>query len=141
MSKMNWGKGMAIAMVAFMAFIITMAILMSKVDTNLVEKDYYEKGQNFNAVAQMKANFKERDSLLHIQKTEDYIVVNFTETPDSGLVHYFRPSDRNADIKLRFTEKNTIPIERQKLLPGIWKIRILFYLDGKAYLTEEPLSN
>lgn len=66
--KLNWGTKLVIAAALFMAFIITLSVKMIKQDVVLVENDYYEKGEAYQAT--IDAN-KGADSLLAITIASD----------------------------------------------------------------------
>ena len=138
----GWGTGMAITMLAFMAFIIVLAVKMSNIETNLVEKDYYEKGQNFDAIAEMKSNYnKEKGDVLSIwDNGEGALYFTFSETLDSGYVHLYRPSSRKLDFKVSCKGQKKVVVDVSKLLKGRWKAKVLFYKGGKGYLTEESIE-
>ena len=126
--KMNWGTGMAITMVAFMAFIIVLAVKMSNIETNLVEKDYYEKGQNFDKINEMKSNFIKKGDVLSIFDM------------DSGYIHFYRPSSRKLDFKMNCASRSTVKVDVSTLLRGAWNVKVMVFKDGIGYLTEEAIE-
>ena len=138
--KMNWGKGMALVMIGFMAFIIVLATKMSNIDTNLVEKDYYEKGQNFKVINEMKSNYKANSSFMNLKKESSGIEISFIEQVDSGYIHLYRPSDSKLDIKLDLKDKIDLTIPTEDLIKGKWKAKILFFKSGRGFLTEQSLE-
>lgn len=52
--KWNWGTKLALAMAAFMIMLIIFAVLMMRESVDLVERDYYPKGQAFQELIQKK---------------------------------------------------------------------------------------
>jgi nitrogen fixation protein FixH len=138
--KMNWGTGMAITMIAFMAFIIVLAVKMSNIETNLVEKDYYEKGQNFDKINEMKSNFIKKGDVLSIFDNETSYTFAFFSEMDSGYIHFYRPSSRKLDFKMNCASRSTIKVDVSTLLRGAWNVKVMVFKDGIGYLTEEAIE-
>lgn len=137
--KINWGTGMAITLMAFMTFIIVLATKMSNIDTNLVEKDYYEKGQNFNAIYQMKANLKNEPNAVLTELKPPHFKVKFKEVADSGYVHFYRPSDRSLDFKIKLHLERELEVPLTGMTAGKWMVKIMYFSEGKGYLKEDSV--
>lgn len=130
---------MAITLFAFMTFIIVLATKMSNIDTNLVEKDYYEKGQKFNAIYTMRTNLIKEPSALFMEQMKDFVLVRFKSGADSGYIHFYRPSDKNLDFKVVLNGEKEVRVPTSKLVRGKWMAKVLFFIDGKGYLKEESI--
>jgi hypothetical protein len=67
MKIMNWGKGITIFMVAFMAFIGSMVYYAFTKNADLVEEDYYENELNYDKNKESKSNYDvmEEESNAH----------------------------------------------------------------------------
>ncbi len=93
---MNWGKGIIIAMGAFMCFILFMVFTLMSKSTDLESEDYYKKEieyeQEMNALknaSQLKENAK-------INLTEEFVVVVLPTKEDVSNVQIalFRPDNK-----------------------------------------------
>jgi hypothetical protein len=138
---MNWGKGLTIVMLLFMTFIITMAVLMGRIETNMVETDYYEKGLKQDEVTDMRQNFIIEDSLLDISSSNKIVTLDFGHPDISGEMVFYRPSDNKLDFK-KIIEMDTNLIQHidvSHVKSGLWKLKVQFEKEGKKYLTEKTI--
>jgi hypothetical protein len=62
--KITWGTKLVIFMAMFMGFIIFLTVRMMKEDISLIQTDYYEKGENYQATIDEN---KGVDSLINFQ--------------------------------------------------------------------------
>lgn len=96
--KLNWGWGLVIAMVLFIAYIMFMVVQAINLDFNLESEDYYSKELQYQEVIDKMANFKALNEKISIEKTNDVLLVDFLDVSvDSGSITLFRPSDDELD--------------------------------------------
>lgn len=145
--KINWGTGITIGMIAFMAFIVTMGVKMSRSKVDLVSKDYYEQGLNHET--HMK-NVRATNNLVgdvgvEVNHSTQQLEITFPKEMEKqtleGSIVMFRPSDANKDftekIKVDSSLLQTIPIG--KLTTGNWRVKIYLKADGKEYYFEKEV--
>lgn len=138
---MNWGKGIIIAMGAFMSFILFMAFTLMSKSTDLESEDYYKKEieyeQEMNALknaSQLKENAK-------IDLTEDYVVIVLPtkEQVSNVQIALFRPDNKKKDKLLNENNSKTIMIAKNTLLKGRYNIAINYEVNGKKILQKEEI--
>lgn len=145
--KINWGTGITIGMIAFMGFIVTMGVKMSRSKVDLVSKDYYEQGLNHENHME---NVRASNSLSHAvnvevnyssQKLEITFPKEMEKQALEGSIVMFRPSDKNKDftenIKVDSTLQQSLPLS--KLIKGIWRVKIYWKAEGKEYYFEKEV--
>ena len=139
---MNWGKGLTIAIVAFMSFILYMVItLMTKGNADLVSEDYYKKEIEYEKEITALKNSENAKEKVTINNNGEFIVFQFPTTKeiDNIKIQLLRPNNDKAD--LTFSEKDTknVMIEKKKLEKGIYKATISYTSEGNLFLQKEEL--
>ncbi len=138
---MNWGKGIIIAMGAFMSFILFMVFTLMSKSTDLESEDYYKKEieyeQEMNALknaSQLKENAK-------IDLTEEYVVVVLPtkEQVSNVQIALFRPDNKKKDKLLNENNSKTIMIAKNTLLKGRYNVAIKYEVNGKKILQKEEI--
>ena len=140
---MNWGKGLTIAIIAFMSFILYMVItLMTKGNADLVSEDYYKKEIEYEKEITALKNSENATEKVTINDKGEFIVFQFPTTKeiDNIEIHLLRPNNDKAD--LTFSEKDTknVMIEKKKLEKGIYKASIKYDSEEQPFLQKEELN-
>jgi len=140
---MNWGKGLTIAIIAFMSFILYMVItLITKGNADLVSEDYYQKEIEYEKEITALKNSENATEKVTINDKGEFIVFQFPTTKeiDNIEIHLLRPNNDKAD--LTFSEKDTknVMIEKKKLEKGIYKASIKYDSEGQTFLQKEELN-
>lgn len=138
---MNWGTKLVIALGLFMAFILTLSLKMifSSEDA-LIEKDYYEKGLNYD----------EKYDAKQLAIT-DSVVPQLTINNEGLLVHFIRPAAcvitlkrlSNSKMDTLITRSTNadfdLKIAKSELAAGPWMLAIDYIIDTKSYLFEKEI--
>jgi len=146
--KFNWGTGITIGILLFMAFILQYVIrvqLDSRYDNELVTEDYYQAESIMNSKYDKKQNANSLSYKLRIEEKQGTIVIEFPEEFDStkieGEIFMYRPSNQKLDyvIPINLTS-NVLIIPKENLENGRWDISVDWNYDGIAYLNTESLN-
>jgi len=132
--KWNWGTKIFIAIVLFMLLIIGFVIASFQHTVNLVEKDYYPKGQIYQTrLDEIKNAITLRDSFI-IEKVENSIVLILPEIEaDTASINFFRPSGNQFDRVYDISSGDTIfKFPRNEFIRGKYKIKVYWKSDGTA---------
>lgn len=134
----NWGHGITIFYICFVATVVTVLIASFSVDHSLVVDDYYakdlayqsqyDKAQNNLAAQNVKINKDDDNSELSIDFTNDQKI--------EGTVYFYRPSDKSKDFNINIEGKET-KVSTESLLPGKWILKIDWTEKGKSFYAEE----
>ncbi len=143
--KWNWGTKLMLAMAAFMVMLITFAVLMMKEEINLVDKEYYPKGQAYQEMI----GKKERaavfaDSIVAVEQQQQ-IVLSFPASvaPEKirGTLHFYdrmqQAGDRFFDLKAPTNGQFVFPINE---LHGRYILKIDWEYEGQTYYNEIKLT-
>lgn len=137
---MNWGTKLVIGMALFMSFIITLAVLMIRSDSDdLVDVDYYEKGIEYDK------DYERKNQLIK-DKAEPEISVNdhleiIFKNPAEGIIRFIHPSDKTKDSTLTINSGpgNQVEFPLTNFRKGHWKVSLEWKSSGKSYLFDKDI--
>lgn len=139
--KLNWGTGIVITIVAFIAFILFFVVRMTtekKYDHDLVTEKYYQKELNYQKEIDAAQNSLDDDRLLKIMKIADGIQIEFpkdlTYKIITGKVFLYRPSNEQLDFEMPISISDSFFfVPDNHLLDGRWNIEVVWKYEGKDY--------
>ncbi|NBR14186.1 MAG: hypothetical protein EBQ94_10085 [Flavobacteriales bacterium] len=129
---MRFRNGIIIGMVAFMAFILTLVIIISSKGSELTSDDYYVKDQNFQAEINARQTASDLGNPAKVRVSNDTLSVSFTDnsTVSDVELSFIRPNDKSLDRTIKISKiPALIPISFLK--KGNYKVEIVFKVKGK----------
>src|SRR5690554_6466529 len=138
---MNWGKGLVLAMVLFVGFIAVLTGLkLSKVN-DLEHEDYYAREINYEQEIQAQGNANSFDK-VEIKDQENFITIRVPESLEASEIKVIltRPNDKNLDKEYQFDDSKTHLISKDELAIGVYKVEILYKVDGKDCLIKDEIK-
>ena len=125
----------------FMAFIICMgtAMVMSNND-DLIEKDYYEKGLNYDKEYNEQTKAIKDSVIPDIEVNGNGLTISFPYP-----AHYTLVCKRLADASMDKIFEGTTDEDRVFEIPagdierGTWRLELTFYIDGEEYKTGQNI--
>ena len=138
---MNWGTKLIIGMLSFMTFIVVLAVLMIRSESDeLVESDYYEKGINYNVDYNKKENVINDKAAPEVSIVNNNIVITFSHHAE-GKLKLIRTSDKRMDQTLVLTtdSANQFQLPMTGKAAGLWKLQLDWKNDGREYLYEKEV--
>ena len=138
---MNWGKGIIIAMGAFMCFILFMVVTLMSKSTDLESEDYYKKEIEYEQEMNALKNASQLKEHAKIDLTEEYVVVVLPtkEQVSNVQIALFRPDNKKKDKLLNENNSKTIMIAKNTLLKGRYNVAIKYEVNGKKILQKEEI--
>jgi hypothetical protein len=138
---MNWGKGLAIAMVGFMLFILYMVITLMSKGTDLESEDYYQKEIDFEQEISAISNMNGLKEKIDVSQNDDFVMVKFPEIEDMDSIEVmmFRPNNEKDDQFFILKNSKSLLIPKSKLNMGIYEMDIQFKIKDKVYLQKETI--
>ena len=143
--KFNWGTGIAAVIVIFL---LTMAFIIYKSYQQkypLVEKEYYPRGLEYDKQMERIKNTAALTEKFRVEQAGQAIILHqpqiLAEGFGGGKIHFYRPSDENADV---FVDIKVDTTHRQMISAGILKpgkyvVKINWLMKGKEYYHEETI--
>ncbi|WP_396195535.1 FixH family protein [Flavobacterium sp.] len=145
--KINWGKGIVIAFVLFMSFILYFVIKVQsddKYDNELVTQEYYKKEKLVQNNIESIENANNLNVKVAIAKTEKGLVISFPDSLEpnkiKGKVSLYRPSNQKLDFETLISLSGSdLLIPKNNLVGGLWGITVAWEYEGKTYLNKEEI--
>lgn len=138
---MNWGKGLMIAMIAFMGFITTMVIIMISHNVELDNPEYYKRDLAFDTEMEALSQANSLDKPIEIEKADAEFLVKVPNDQFITDVSIFfsRPNDESQDFVIEMGDKRLEKIPFEKFHSGNYKIEFRFFAKGKSCLQKERI--
>jgi nitrogen fixation protein FixH len=139
---MNWGKGILIAIIVFLAGTAVMVMIAINSETGLVAKNYYELGINYQ---------EKIDRINRTNALPEKVVIEFSSKAVSisiprmferdkikGDIIFYKPSNAKDDFRvpLQVDSENKMFLGTDKLERGFWKIQVDWSADTVKYFNE-----
>jgi hypothetical protein len=137
---MNWGTKLVIGMGLFMAFIITLVVFMMRSDSDdLVDKDYYQKGIEYDKEYARKNQVQQDNAEPEIYVGDSLKIV--FKKPATGSVRFLHPSDKKNDrtLNMETSKNNVFVLPLNETSKGHWKLILEWKSEGKEYLLEKNI--
>lgn len=146
--KFNWGTGITIGIILFMAFILQYVIRVqvdSRYDNELVTEDYYQAETLIDSKYEKKQNANNLATKVSIKNVAEGLVVEFPSDFDfskiKGEISLYRPSNQKLDQTVPLTlTSNAFLIPKNQLESGRWDISVDWSYDEISYLNNESLN-
>ncbi|MCB2229620.1 FixH family protein [bacterium] len=146
-SGSSWGIGIWALYGGFVLFVLGMVLFASVQSMDLVESDYYMKGQKYQ---QQIDRVKRSQAMEHpleasYDRAVDQIVLRFPEASSagtvSGTVTLFRPSDADRDVTLPVQTDSDAKqyLPTQELAHGMWRLKVDWRWNERDYYLEKVI--
>lgn len=143
--KFNWGTGLVVAIVAFIAFIMYFVITMStdkKFSHDLVTEQYYQEELVYQAqiIAQKNAEpFKEKITTTRVSNGLEISIPEELKHKN-GKVFLYRPSNKQLDFEMSFSKSNPyLLVPDKRLVDGRWNITIIWKDNNKDFIVKKAI--
>ncbi|MGB0980578.1 MAG: FixH family protein [Winogradskyella sp.] len=145
--KWNWGKGIVVAIIAFMGFILYLVITMTT-DKNfshdLVTEDYYAKEMAYQNEINAETNTNNLKEKIISKKVATGWLISFPKELNyqdiKGTLFLYRPSNQKLDFETKINlSSNDLLLPNTNLIDGRWNIIIDFTYHGKSYMYKEEI--
>ncbi|HKK74819.1 MAG TPA: FixH family protein [Saprospiraceae bacterium] len=143
--KINWGWGIAIFYIIFVGALLYTVWKSTTYDHSLVAKDYYAKDISYQEHYDKLLNATRLAKDLQItelpQKEAVRLVFPAEVGQPTGTIQFFNPSASHLDFeeKVRTDEAHQQLISTTKLKKGLWRVKVDWEADGKAFYKEEVI--
>lgn len=145
---MNWGKGIVIAIICFIAFIMYFVIRMNaddKFNHDLVTDKYYEKELIYQEEINASQNAANLGEDIMVSKTKEGLTIEFPSVFETdsikGKVFLYRPSNKQLDFEIPILlSDNYLLVPDKRLLGGRWNITLDIEFQKKKYLFKKAIT-
>jgi nitrogen fixation protein FixH len=144
--KLNWGQSIALAMLAFMIFILSFVyktFTNKSYDHHLVSEQYYKDEINYQQEIDAVANAMRLTENVKLVKTQKGLEIVFpTEVKGiTGTIGFQRPSNTKLDLNLPVKlESSKVFISKDQLVNGLYNVKIWWKGNDTQYLFKEKYT-
>lgn len=137
--KIHFGHGVLFFGVLFAGFVIYLVVQMVTQRVDLVEKDYYEQGLNYQSVINNKKN--EKVGFKCLQEKDAFTVQGLEKEPSTScMVVFYRPSDSRLDTTFLITlQGDSGYADLGRLEKGMWRYTLNYKVGGQEFYQQEEL--
>lgn len=143
--RFHWGWGIATLYAGFVLFTLVIVGYASLQHFDLVDKDYYEKGIDYERQIERikRAEALPEKPLLAFGRGQ--IMVQFPSSGQpgdyAGTITLFRPSAASLDITtpLALSADFTQRIMSERLAAGLWRVKLAWTAGGSEYYLEKEI--
>ena len=138
---MNWGKGIAIALGAFVVFILVLAIKLMTTNVDLVTPDYYEREINYTQEMEAVQNSENLEEKIAVNSIEGYIAVQIPQNlaVKNLELKLIRNNNDKLDKSYKIENTNTFLIDKKELVAGRYDAELYYTINGKKYMQKEKV--
>lgn len=139
--KMNWGKGLAIALTLFIGFITTLVIILISQDVDLVKEDYYKSEMEYQQEIDALKSGHEKEK-FEVSQVDNQLLFQFdaANKVDSIQINLWRPNNEALDRSFSLFDSKQFLIPVSDLVKGNYTIRCQFWNEGETYVQEKSIS-
>lgn len=142
--KKRWNPWPVALIAWFAVFILLCVVFVIKsfgMRHELVTDDYYAKGLEHDdrRAALARTTKPEHKPSIHIDASNERIIVELPEFARDAVLELYRPSDASLDRKYALQNGEPSTFSLLDLFPGRWEARIYWTTDGLAYYYKEEL--
>lgn len=142
---MSWGAKITLLYVGFIAMILGFVAKAMSEHVDLVAEDYYQKELQFEEQITKDKAARNLGASPSVIIVGDNVEISFpdtiTQTPITGQVTFYRPSDSSKDmvvaLNLGSTGKQVIP--RSQFIAGIYQVKLNWADTKQEYYHEVQL--
>ena len=146
--KLNWGQSLALAMFAFMIFILSFvykAFSDKRYDHHLVSEQYYKDEINFQQEIDAEKKANDLSKKVTLTTTDLGVLIMFPEDFKklSGTIKFQRPANEKLDFAMPFelNDKYSVLVPLDSVLPGSYNVKIKWKANGTDYLFKDKYFN
>lgn len=140
---MNWGKGILVTIILFVAFIMTLVVISVKQDDiHLVTENYYEKEIKYQEQIEREKSAAQLNREVLLFDAASKVILLDLPIGAKGELQLFRPSDARLDqlLPLEIMDAGKTSISLNQLKPGYWRVKLTWVEDGVEYYEESKIT-
>ncbi len=143
--KWNWGTGILLSIIVFMAILVSIVYVFMNQDVDLVTKDYYSKELKYQDRINKINNTTELGKEIDILFRDNIVSLTFPDSvfdkKASGTIYFYRPSGSKKDftVPLAVLNNNTQLVNTASLEKGLWRVKVEWGMGGKDFYTEKSI--
>ncbi len=141
----NWGTGILLSIIVFMAILIGIVYVFMNQDVDLVTKDYYGKELKYQDQINKINNTAKLGKEVGIFSQDKIVKLTFPDSvfdkKASGTIYFYRPSGSKKDftVPVSVLNNNTQLVNTAVLEKGLWKVKVEWGMGGNDFYSEKSI--
>ena len=140
---MDWGKGILLTIIGFVALIMTMVVISVRMDgIELVTENYYEEEIKYQDRIDESNSAMELDREVISYDAQTQVIALDLPNGTLGSLQLFRPSDSSLDqkiaVKVTHSGKTEVPLKELK--SGYWRVQLNWSENGVDHYQEKKIT-
>lgn len=140
---MDWGKGIVLTIIGFVALIMTMVVISVRMDgIELVTENYYEEEIKYQDRIDESNSAMELDREVISYDSQTQVIELDLPNGTVGSLQLFRPSDSSLDqviaVKVTHSGKTEVPLKELKT--GYWRVQLNWSENGVDHYQEKKIT-
>lgn len=125
---MNWGKGIALALGAFIIFISVLVVKMISTSSDLEEENYYQNEQVFAQEIKAQENAIRLGNQIALDDSSNELVIQRKDKKElkNVLIELKRPNDGSLDKAIQVENEAVVRIDKSTLQKGVYQIKFKY---------------
>lgn len=140
-TRFHWGWRIALIYTTFALATIGFMIFSFTQKVDLVSKQYYADELKYDAKMLAENNAMKLSKVLSVKNNGDLLSIQFPNTPESGAIHLYRPSESDMDKEIKIVggrAEQTFSITT--LQTGLWIAKIEWKSDNTTFYVEQRFT-
>ena len=138
---MNWGKGIIVAFVLFIGFIVTLVVILMSKNVDLQSEDYYKKEINYQEEITQQRAANDLKEKVKMQVQDDFVVIQLPDSISISAVEllFMRPDNDKDDQRFLIEDTKSYLVPKAKLKAGKYLVEMRYSVNGISCLQKEEL--
>ncbi|HWC58295.1 MAG TPA: FixH family protein [Verrucomicrobiae bacterium] len=140
-----WPLGIIVTFVVFISGTIGLVVMACMHSTELVNSNYYDQEIKYQARIDSEARTQQTGANVSYDHTARHIVISLPTLQSAkdvtGQIQLYRPSAAGLDRAFKFepAANGIQTLDAAGLQPGLWKIRVLWNVEGHDYFMDQKI--
>ena len=140
-TRFHWGWRIALIYTTFALATIGFMIFSFTQKVDLVSKQYYADELNYDAKMLAENNTMKLSEVLLVTNNGDLLSIQFPNTPESGAIHLYRPSESDLDKEIKIAGgRAEQSFSIATLQTGLWIAKIKWKSDNTTFYAEQRFT-
>ena len=140
-TRFHWGWRIALIYTTFALATIGFMIFSFTQKVDLVSKQYYADELKYDAKMLAENNTMKLSEVLSVTNNGDLLSIQFPNTPESGAIHLYRPSESDMDKEIKIVGgRAEQAFSITTLQTGLWIAKIEWKSDNTSFYAEQRFT-
>ena len=139
--KFNWGTGVVLGFIAFIAFILYFVLQLytdSSMEFEMSSPDYYKEELVYQSKMERMERAENLQEKIQLASLDNELLIDFPSNMDykniSGQLVFYRPSDQSLDFNINIQlDSSRVSIPKRLFKNGLWELTINWSYNSIAY--------